>query len=240
MDKDENVYVLEVNPRASRTVPIFSKVTGVPMVTVATGIMLGHTLKGYGYSTGTYPESPLITVKAPVFSFSKMTTVDIFLGPEMKSTGEVMGTDYTFIAALKKAFEASGIIMPPKGASILFSVADRDKKEAASMAKKMLALGYKIYASEGTFKYFTNASIQCALIRQADLLPALKEGDIGLAVNTPTRGKQADRRGFILRRTSMEFNVPCITSTDTLNAMLNVLMEGDIKEICIPLHEYLQ
>jgi carbamoyl-phosphate synthase large subunit len=240
MDRQQNVYVLEVNPRASRTVPILSKVTGVPMVTAATNIMLGHTLKEYGYKTGVHPESPLITVKAPVFSFSKMTTVDIFLGPEMKSTGEVMGTDFTYMAALKKAFEASGILLPAKNAKILFSVADRDKKEAATQAKKLLALGYKIFATEGTYGFFLEVNVQCALIKKDELLHTLKEGGLGLVINTPTRGKQLNRQGFVLRRTAMEFNVPCITSTDTLNAMISILIEGEINETCIPLNEYLQ
>jgi len=240
LDKNENVYVLEVNPRASRTVPVLSKVTGVPMVSVATGIMLGHALKDYGYETGVYKESPLVTVKAPVFSFSKMTTVDIFLGPEMKSTGEVMGTDYTYAAALKKAFEASGIVMPEKGAEILFCIADRDKDEALSLARQMAAMGYRIFATDGTCAYFTENSLHCELVKKESMLAALKEGDIGLVVNTPTRGKQLDRQGFVLRRTAMEFNVPCITSIDTAGAMLSVLMDAGAEETCIPLHAYLQ
>ena len=240
LDKDDHVFVLEVNPRASRTVPVLSKVTGVPMVSVATGIMLGRSLKDYGYSTGLYRESPLVTVKAPVFSFSKMTTVDIFLGPEMKSTGEVMGTDYIYAAALKKAFEASGIVLPEKGTEILFCIADRDKEEALSLARQMAALGYGIFATDGTSAYFTENGMHCGLIKKDGMLSALKEGQVGLVVNTPTRGKQPDRQGFILRRTAMEFNVPCITSIDTANAMLSVMSDTGSKETCIPLHEYLQ
>ena len=144
VDKLGKVYVLEVNPRASRTVPILSKVTGVPMVAAATRIMLGETLTGMGHGTGLHKESRLVTVKAPVFSFSKLTTVDIFLGPEMKSTGEVMGTDTTYLAALKKAFVASGVKPPRANKPILFSITDRDKREALSYARQMAGMGFAI------------------------------------------------------------------------------------------------
>lgn len=238
IDREGKVYVLEVNPRASRTVPILSKVTGVQMVRAATRIMTGDTLKNMGYETGLYPESRLITVKAPVFSFSKLTTVDIFLGPEMKSTGEVMGTDTSYLAALKKAFTASGITAPRKDLPVLFSVTDRDKREAAGFAKEMAAMGFRICCTDSTWAYFEELGIECSLLSKKSVIKALKNRELAMAVNTPTRGKQLTRLGFVLRRTAMEFNVPCITSMDTLKALLRVMAAGDIEEHYIPLSEY--
>ena len=238
IDKSGEVYVLEVNPRASRTVPILSKVTGVPMVGAATRIMLGETLCGMGYKTGLYPESRLITVKAPVFSFSKLTTVDIFLGPEMKSTGEVMGTDTTFLAALKKAFVASGVRPPDAKRPILFSITDRDKREAMAFAQQMIDMGFRITATDNTHREFMGSGIDCGLVAKNDVIKALKDGNVSMVINTPTRGKQPDRLGFVLRRTAMEFNVPCITSMDTLAALLSVMAADDIVEHNIPLSEY--
>ena len=239
IDRDSRVYVLEVNPRASRTVPILSKVTGVPMVAAATRIMLGETLSGMGMAPGLHPESRLITVKAPVFSFSKLTKVDIFLGPEMKSTGEVMGTDTTFLAALKKAFVASGMRPPRSDKPILFSITDRDKEEAQGFARQMLGMGFDIAATDGTHAAFAANGIRCRLVPHEDVVRALKEREISMVINTPTRGKLLDRLGFIIRRTAMEFNIPCITSMDTLAALLSVMTAQDIKEHCIPLQEYL-
>ena len=170
MDEKENVYVIEVNPRASRTVPILSKVTGVPMVGLATRIMLGETLRGMGYATGVHKESRLVTVKAPVFSFSKLATVDTFLGPEMKSTGEVMGTDRTFIKALKKAFLASGSSIPDKEGTILVSVANRDKEEALGIAKQMKECGFALAATPGTHQYFHSR------LQPLSSLPKIRDG----------------------------------------------------------------
>ncbi len=239
VDASGEVYVLEVNPRASRTVPILSKVTGVPMVAAATRIMLGETLSGLGYAPGLYPESRLITVKAPVFSFSKLTTVDIFLGPEMKSTGEVMGTDETYLAALKKAFLASGFSLPRRDKPILFSVTDRDKEETIGYAIRMADMGFTIMCTEGTYSYFAPNGVPCGSLTREDALEEIKQQKIEMVVNTPTRGKLHDRYGFILRRTAMEFNTPCITSTDTLDALLSVMSVGEIETHHIPLGEYL-
>ena len=237
MDEKENVYVIEVNPRASRTVPILSKVTGVPMVGLATRIMLGETLRGMGYATGVHKESRLVTVKAPVFSFSKLATVDTFLGPEMKSTGEVMGTDRTFIKALKKAFLASGSSIPDKEGTILVSVANRDKEEALGIAKQMKECGFALAATPGTHQYFSEHGFETELVPNEKVLDRIKAGDFSLIVNTPTRGKQKTRSGFRLRRTAVGFNVPCITSMDTVNSMLKVLQSDDKLSI-IPLGDY--
>lgn len=226
LDNTGKLYVLEVNPRASRTVPILSKVTGIPMVSLATKTMMGYKLSDMGYKTGLYRESNLITVKAPVFSFSKMTTVDIFLGPEMKSTGEVMGTDYEYKNALKKAMLASGMRIPDKG-NILFSICKRDKAEAYEIAKSLEKMGYIITATDATYDFFNDKGLNCRLISKDDVIKAIKDEEIDLVINTPTRGKLENRLGFKLRRTAMEFNTPCITSLDTANAVLSVI---DIKE----------
>ncbi len=239
VDASCKVYVLEVNPRASRTVPILSKVTGVPMVAAATRIMIGETLFGLGYCPGLHPESRLVTVKAPVFSFSKLTTVDIFLGPEMKSTGEVMGTDETYLAALKKAFQASGVSIPRRDRPILFSVTDRDKEEAVEYAHRMNDMGFDIACTEGTYEYFLSQGVPCRSLTRGQAIAEVKQQRISMVINTPTRGKLHDRYGFTLRRTAMEFNTPCITSTDTLCALLSVMAAGEIKLRHIPLGEYL-
>ncbi len=237
MDEKENVYVIEVNPRASRTVPILSKVTGVNMVKLATHVMLGESLKDMGYATGLHKESRLVTVKAPVFSFQKLATVDTFLGPEMKSTGEVMGTDRTFLKALKKAFLASGSTIPDKEGKILISVANRDKEEALGVAKQMKECGFTLCATPGTHQYFLEHGFDVELVPNEKVLGLIKAGAFTLIVNTPTRGKQKTRSGFMLRRTAVGFNVPCITSMDTLGSMLKVLQSDDKLSI-IPLNEY--
>jgi len=222
VDKDERVYVIEVNPRASRTVPVLSKITGVPMVNVATKLIMGKTLKELGYADGLYKESSFFAVKAPVFSFSKLATVDTFLGPEMKSTGEVMGVDKDFLNALYKAFVASGIKIP-EGGNVLLSVADRDKDEALTLASKLKELGFELMATEGTYKHLVNAGFSAELVSFDKVQDYVTTDKISLIINTPTRGKIPARDGFKLRRTAIEYNIPCITSLDTTNAMLSVL-----------------
>jgi carbamoyl-phosphate synthase large subunit len=238
MDEHERVYVLEVNPRASRTVPILSKITEINMVSLATRVMLGETLKQHGIKTGLHKESSLITVKAPVFSFSKLTTVDTFLGPEMKSTGEVMGTDKTFKGALKKAFLACGIGMPKSSGNVLFSIADRDKPESLEYAKQLLALGYGIVATPGTHAYFLEQGFKCGCMPYEYVLKNIKEGNFTLVINTPTRGKISSRQGFSMRRTCMEFGVSCITSMDTVKSLISVVNLSDDLDV-IPLSEYI-
>lgn len=238
IDENNKLFVLEANPRASRTVPILSKVTGVPMVAIATQIMLGYTLIDLGYKTGLIPESKLITVKAPVFSFSKMTTVDTFLGPEMKSTGEVMGTDTTYIKALTKAMMASGMKIPSDG-NILFSTADRDKQEASEIARDLVNIGFNLYATDNTYKYFKAQGLNVELVPRNKAIQYLKDDKIDLLINTPTRGKIPSRMGFLLRRIAMEFNILSITSLDTAKAVLQVLKSDKEELSVIPLHEYL-
>lgn len=222
MDKDEKVYVIEVNPRASRTIPVLSKITGVPMVNVATKLIMGKNLKELGYSHGLLKESTYTAVKAPVFSFSKLTTVDTFLGPEMKSTGEVMCVDKDFHNALYKAFVAAGVKIP-QGGNVLLSVADRDKEEALNIAAKLRELGFGLMATEGTYKSLKAAGFDAELVPMDNVQEGLKTDKLALIINTPTRGKIPERSGFKLRRTAIEYNVPCITSLDTTNAILSVL-----------------
>ena len=237
LDPDNNLYVLEVNPRASRTVPVLSKATGIPMVKLATRIMLGQSLEELGYATGVVPEPHLVTVKAPVFSFAKLTTVDIFLGPEMKSTGEVMGTDTSYYKALHKALMAAGIQIPSSG-NILFSVAERDKEEASGMAAELSSMGYNIYATDGTYEYFSKKGFPVRQVRKMHLIDALKNDFFQMVINTPTRGKNPSRFGFMLRRTAMEFNIPCITSLDTVRAILQTLKHRNERFEIIPLNRY--
>lgn len=222
LDRDQKVYVIEVNPRASRTIPVMSKITGIPMVNVATRLIMGQTLRELGYEPGLAKESEFIAVKAPVFSFSKLTTVDTFLGPEMKSTGEVMGVDKDYSSALYKALTASGLSIP-SGGNVLLSVADRDKDECVEMAEKLLELEFKLMATEDTYYYLAGAGIEVEYIPNDDILDYIKSDKVKLVINTPTKGKIPARLGFLIRRTAMEYNTPCITSLDTTNAVLQVL-----------------
>jgi carbamoyl-phosphate synthase large subunit len=222
LDQSNKVYVIEVNPRASRTIPVMSKITGIPMVNVATKLILGQKLKDLGYKNGLAKESEFTAVKAPVFSFSKLPTVDTFLGPEMKSTGEVMGVSKDYYSALYKAFIASGVKIP-LGGNVLLSVADRDKEECVEIANRLLEFDFKLFATEDTYSYLTDAGINTEFISNNDLLEFIKADNITLVINTPTKGKIPQSLGFLLRRTSIEYNIPCITSLDTTNAILQVL-----------------
>jgi len=221
-DDHGKVYVIEVNPRASRTVPFMSKITGIPMVNVATKLIMGKSLRDLGYTPGLYKESEFYAVKAPVFSFSKLTTGDTFLGPEMKSTGEVMGVDKDYCTALYKAFVASGLDIPPSGTALI-SVADRNKQECRDIAQKLWDMGFRLVASEHTYLYLSRTGIEVDAISNEEMLDYVKSGNVSLVINTPTRGRIPTRLGFQLRRTAMEYNIPCITSIDTAYAILEVL-----------------
>ncbi len=237
IDPEDHLFVLEANLRASRTVPILSKVTGVPMVDLATRIILGTSLADMGCQTGLIPESPLVTVKAPVFSFSKMTTVDPFLGPEMKSTGEVMGTDTSCIRALTKAMLASGMKIPDRE-NVLFSIADRDKREASEIARELADMGFHLFATEHTWNYFRKQGMAVERIPMEEAIHCIQDDKVDFLINTPTRGKIPERPGFQLRRAAMEFNVLSITSLDTAKALLAV-RKADCRDLeAIPLNEY--
>ncbi|MFZ5634372.1 MAG: carbamoyl-phosphate synthase large subunit [Bacillota bacterium] len=217
---EEGIFVLEVNPRASRTVPVLSKVTGVPMVQVATRAMLGRSLESMGYRSGLGPLPDLVTVKAPVFSFDKLGLVETSLGPEMKSTGEVMGIDRTFPLSLYKAMISSGLKIVTGGA-LLVSLADRDKEEALPIIGRYRDMGFKLFATAGTARVLAGAGF--SVEEAADPGALIRSGAAGLVINTPTRGKVPGRPGFNLRRTASEYRVPCLTSLDTARALAGVL-----------------
>ena len=224
---DGEVYIIEVNPRSSRTVPFLSKVTNVDMVGIATRIAMGHTLKELGYKSGLVPPKPYVAVKAPVFSFAKMTDVDIALGPEMKSTGEVMGIDYHYARALYKAIIGSGIHVPTKGC-ILFTVADKDKEEMKQLAKAFAELGFEICATEGTAKAIQSMGIDAEVVgkvheRSSDIIQMINNGKINMVINTLTQGKHSAKDGFKIRRATVEHGIACLTSLDTAWEVLRVL-----------------
>lgn len=229
--------VIEVNPRSSRTVPFISKVTGINMIEYATRIALGETIKSMGLPTGLVPAKDCVAVKAPVFSFSKMGLVEIALGPEMKSTGEVMGIGRTYSEALFKAIHGANMRIPEKG-HILMTVADRDKEEAARLAKGFIDLGYHIQATGGTGKYFEEHGIPCVIVNKihegenncADLI---RRGEVDLMLNTLTYGKRPEREGFQLRRLAVEMGTPCLTSLDTAREVLRVVAGRANEEIKI-------
>ncbi|MFC1917785.1 carbamoyl-phosphate synthase large subunit [Chloroflexota bacterium] len=237
------VYILEVNPRASRTVPFISKVTGVPMVKIATKVMLGINLKEQGYQSGLWPVSKLIAIKAPVFSMSKLVGVDTYLGPEMKSTGEVMGIDYTFDAALAKALLAAGLMLPPQG-TVLFSIADRDKPEALPIIKELASLGYKIYATEGTAAMIEAVGLPVTIISKKlneghpNILDMIQAGEINGVVNTITGDNVPLRDGFHIRRAAAEKRIPCFTNLDTVRAAVAALANGSQIYTTQPLPDY--
>jgi carbamoyl-phosphate synthase large subunit len=231
----EQAYIIEVNPRASRTVPYLSKITGVPMVRLATQVTLGKTLKELGYETGLFPLSDQVAVKAPVFSFSKLTMVDTGLSPEMKSTGEIMGVDNQFPRALYKAMIASGYDIPlphdPEMKShdaVLVTLSDHDKEEGAPIVKGFAELGYKIYATEGTAGVLQAHGVQAEIVRkireeEPNLMNLLQGPDVDFVINTPERERTPERDGLKIRRAAVEHGVPCLTSLDTAQALLTAL-----------------
>lgn len=233
-DTSPSVYVLEVNPRASRTIPFISKVTELPMVKVAVKVMLGKSLREQGYYTGLWRRQKLVAIKAPVFSMSKLLGVDTYLGPEMKSTGEVMGIDYTFDAALAKVLLAAGLMLLPQG-SILFSIADRDKPEALPIIRKFSQVGYKLYATEGTAAMIEAVGIPVKMISKKlseghpNVIDIISDGTVNGVVNTITGGRIPLRDGFEIRRAAAEKRIPCFTSLDTARAAVEALVnEGQI------------
>ncbi|MDF2937824.1 MAG: large subunit of carbamoyl phosphate synthase [Paenibacillaceae bacterium] len=221
------VYVIEVNPRSSRTVPFLSKVTKIPMANVATRVIMGQTLKELGYTEGLWPEDTYVSVKVPVFSFAKLRRVDTTLGPEMKSTGEVMGRDITFAKALYKGLVGSGMKIPPTG-SMIVTVADSDKKEAIDIVKGFYAMGYDIVATGGTALAFEEAGIKVKRVNKLsegspNILDLIRNGQAHFVVNTLTKGKTPERDGFRIRREAVENGVVCMTSLDTVRALLHTL-----------------
>lgn len=221
------VYVIEVNPRASRTVPFMSKVTGINMVECAVRVALGEPLASLGIPLGLMPPKPYVAIKAPVFSFSKLGLVEIKLGPEMKSTGEVMGIGHTYQEALYKAVVASNLDVPAKG-NILITVSDRDKEEAADVAKGFAEAGYHIICTSGTGAYFQEKGIPVEIVKKMNekgenCEKYLKSGRVDAVINTISYGTEIEQQGYDLRRIAVELAIPCLTSLDTAREVLNVM-----------------
>ena len=224
---DEEVYVIEVNPRSSRTVPYISKVTGIPIVDLATKVIIGNTLKGMGYPTGLAPEADYIAIKMPVFSFEKLRGAEISLGPEMKSTGECLGIGKSFDEALYKAFLGAGVQLP-KYKQMIMTVKDADKPEAVGVAKRFEKLGYKIYATRSTAKYLQEHGVDALRINKIsqespNVMDLILGHKIDLVIDTPTQGRDKTRDGFLIRRNAIETGVYCITAMDTANALARSL-----------------
>ena len=222
--KDNKVYVIEANPRSSRTVPYISKVTGIPIVPLAVGTFFGRTLPEMGYHYGLQRERNLVAVKMPVFSFEKLYGQDVDLGPEMKSTGEVLGVARTFDEALIKAFYGAGVHMIEKG-NVIITVKDSDKEEALPIAKGLYDLGWKIFATAGTSEFLNNHGIPTIRTHKIgagkpDIIDHIISGDINLVINTPSKVIAHNRDGFKIRRNAVEAGIPCLTSLDTANAFL--------------------
>jgi len=240
---ESKVYVLELNPRASRTIPFISKVTGIPMIDLATNVMLGQSLESQGYSTGLYPARNLVAIKAPVFSMSKLTGVDTYLGPEMKSTGEVMGIDYDFNAALGKTLLAAGMMLPQNG-RILISVADRDKAEALPIIRHLHQNGYSFFATEGTAAMIEADGMPVNVITKKlseghpNVIDVIRDDTVDGVVNTMTGGRVPQRDGFEIRRTAAEKRIPCFTSLDTIAALAQVMDESSHIYSVKPLPDY--
>ena len=242
---ETSVYILEVNPRASRTIPFISKVTGVPVVSLATKVMLGKTLKEMGYEGGLWKRQKIVGIKAPVFSMSKLTGVDWYLGPEMKSTGEVMGVDHEFQPALAKALMASGLTLKPGGA-VLLSIADREKAESVSLIRELLQAGFPLYATEGTASMIAAMGAPVTMITKKlseghpNVVDVINEGLVDGVVNTVSETASAMRDGFYIRRAAVEKHIPCYTSLDTARAAVESLLAGSGAYSIKPTQEYLR
>ena len=233
----EDVYVIEVNPRSSRTVPYISKVTGIPIVPLATKVIIGNTLKGMGYPTGLAPEADYIAIKMPVFSFEKLRGAEISLGPEMKSTGECLGIAKTFNEALYKAFLGAGVDLP-KYKQMIITVKDADKGEAIEIGRRFEKLGYTIYATRSTANALKEAGVNARKVNKIHqesptVMDLLLGHKIDLVIDTPTQGRDKSRDGFLIRRTAIETGVNCLTSLDTANALLTSLENTDAKKLTL-------
>ena len=230
---DGKVYVIEVNPRSSRTVPYISKVTGIPIVKLATKCIIGHTIKEMGYKPGLQPNADYIAIKMPVFSFEKIRGAETSLGPEMKSTGECLGIAKTFNEALYKAFLGAGVVLP-KHKKIIISVKDADKQEVVPLAQRFEKLGYEVYATRSTADVLRQNGVDAIKVNKIHqeaptVMDLLLEHKIDIVIDTPTQGRDNNRDGFLIRRTSIETGVNCFTSLDTVDALLTSL-ESNAKE----------
>ena len=225
---ENELYIIEVNPRSSRTVPYISKVTGVPVIELATRVMLGERLKELGYGVDLYKEAELVAVKVPVFSTEKLPMVEVSLGPEMRSTGEVLGVGKTLEEALYKGFIAAGIHVPKQNGTILATIKPYDQEEFVSIAKTFKEKGYRFIATEGTAKLLEKVNISVTEVKKIsegvpNILDSIRSGMIDIVINTPTKGNDSKRDGFRIRRAAIESSVNIFTSLDTVKAMLKVM-----------------
>ncbi len=232
----EEVYVIEVNPRSSRTVPYISKVTGIPIVPLATQVICGHSIRELGYEPGLSPEADYIAVKMPVFSFEKIRGADVSLGPEMKSTGECLGIAKTFNEALYKAFAGAGIKLP-RHKNMIITVKDSDKDEVIDIARRFQVQGYKIFSTSGTARVLNSHGIKAFMVRKLEqespnLLDLILGHEIDLVIDTPTQGADRSRDGFVIRRNAIETGVTVLTSLDTAAALVTS-MENKAKELTL-------
>ena len=232
----DEVYVIEVNPRSSRTVPYISKVTNVPMVDLATKIMLGAKLKDLGYGTGVYPECDYVAVKVPVFSFEKLHSVDTHLGPEMKSTGEVLGIGRTFDEALFKGLIGAGYKIKKEG-GVLVSVRDKDKEEIYPIVKRMQDIGFTIYATKGTAAFLSERGVKVETVGKVsdpkpNLMDLLESGKVDYVISTSTKGRKPAREGVKIRRKAVERSIACLTAIDTAKALVDCIeMDKSILDV---------
>ena len=243
---NNELYVIEVNPRSSRTVPYISKVTGIPMVNIATKIMTGKKLSDFRFGTGLYKNADYFAIKVPVFSFEKLHDVDTSLGPEMKSTGEVLGIGKTISEALYKGITATGLKLPQYGGGVLMTVRDSDKAELIPLAEQFEKLGFELWATGKTANMLNMHGIATNAVKKIDegspnILDLISSGRIKLVVNTPTKGRQPARDGFRIRRKSVEMSIPCLTSLDTAKAILSCIemekQSGDMEVIDLSVFE---
>ena len=231
---NDEVFVIEVNPRSSRTVPYISKVTGIPIVKLASRVILGEKIRDMGFTPGLAKKSEYIAIKMPVFSFEKLRGAEISLGPEMKSTGECLGIARTFNEALHKAFMGAGINLP-KHHKMILTVSDNAKEEAVSVAKRFKALGYEIYSTRGTTRYLADQGVEVIPVNKIEqeaptLMDLLLGHEIDLVIDIPKQGEHSND-GFLIRRVSIETGVTCLTSIDTANALLTALEDSDKREL---------
>ena len=231
----EEVYVIEVNPRSSRTVPYISKVTGIPIVPLATKMILGYKLRDLGYEPGLQPEAKHIAIKMPVFSFEKIRGADISLGPEMKSTGECLGIAESFNEALYKAFLGAGINLP-KHKNMIITVRDEDKQDIVPIARRFEALGYKIYATRRTAKVLKENGVHAVRTNKIEqpspnLMDLILGHKIDLVIDTPSQGVEKAKDGFVIRRNAIETGVNVLTALDTAEALVTSLENTDIQKL---------
>lgn len=224
---ENELYVIEVNPRSSRTVPYIAKISGVPVIDLATKVIMGEKLKDLNYGVGIYKKPQVVAVKVPVFSTEKLGNVEVSLGPEMRSTGEVLGIGNTAEEAIYKGLLAAGRVKEVKGKKILLTIRDKDKEEFLPMAKSLAEFGCELFATEGTAKYLNEHGIEAKKVNKVgeespNLLDVLKNREVSLLINTPTKANDAQRDGFKMRRTAIEYGVEVLTSLDTLNAIIKM------------------